>query len=115
MAEALCIMAHAFCELRHLGDCWGPIDRAHIIAKGKLRNIPGALQYCEDNAEILIGSVCRAHNDSRAHDTKENRASLLKVRCSIFGVDYVSGVLDGLRALTKTGMPEWRLSALLAA
>lgn len=107
-------MAHT-CELAHLGGCWGPLDRAHIIARGKLRNIPGALQYCEDNAEVLIASVCRAHNDSRAHDTKKARACLLKARVSIFGVAYVSGVLDGLCALCKVPPAEWRLSALLSA
>ena len=80
-----------------------------------MRNVRGALSYVEKNSEILIASTCHNHNTGRDHDTKQNTAAILKVRCSIFGVEYVSGVLEGLRLLSKSRPPEWRLSALLSA
>jgi hypothetical protein len=104
-----------FCELRHLGGCNGPLERAHIINRSALRNVPGALAYCERHAEILIADICHAHNTSRAHDTKENTAHLLRKRCSVFGEEYVSEVLEGLRDLSKSRPPEWRLSALVSS
>ena len=106
---------NALCELRHLGGCGGPLEGAHVINKSALRNVRGALAYCEKNSEILIASICHNHNTGRDHDTKQNTAAILKVRCSIFGVEYVSGVLEGLRLLSKSRPPEWRLSALLSA
>src|SRR3990167_1145367 len=96
---------NALCELRHLGGCGGPLEGAHVINKSALRNVRGALAYCEKNSEILIASICHNHNT----------APILKVRVSDFGVEYVSGVLEGLRLLSKSRPPEWRLSALLAS
>jgi len=106
---------NALCELRHLGGCGGPLEGAHVINKSALRNVRGALAYCEKNSEILLAVVCKSHNTGRTHDTKEARASLLKARVSIFGEEYVSGVLEGLRLLSKSRPPEWRLTALLSA
>ena len=106
---------NALCELRHLGGCCGPLEGAHVINKSALRNVRGALAYCEKNSEILIASICHNHNTGRDHDTKQNTAAILKVRVSDFGVEYVSGVLEGLRLLSKSRPPEWRLSALLAS
>ena len=106
---------NALCELRHLGGCGGPLEGAHIINRSALRNVRGALAYVEKNREILIALICHTHNTGRDHDTKENTAYLLRKRCSVFGSEYVSQVLEGLRLLSKSRPPEWRLSALFSA
>jgi len=102
------------CELRSLGGCAGGLERHHVLSRGKLRNVPGAMKYVEANAEILLADVCAFHNVSRYADTKKARACLLKARVSIFGVEYVNEVIEGLRSLCKVPPPEWSLSALLA-
>lgn len=104
----------SFCELRELGGCAGGLQRHHVLNRGKLRNIPGAMKYIEKHSEILLADICAAHNTSRIADLKKARALLLQARVDLWGQDYVEGVLDGLRAATKTGTPEWKLSALLA-
>jgi len=106
-------MSNVFCELKHLGGCRGPLQRHHIISRGKLRNVTGGLAYCEKWREVLIADICEAHHIGGIADAKENRASLLKIRCSIFGVEYVNEVIEGLRSLCKVPPTEWRLEALL--
>jgi hypothetical protein len=107
-------MSNVFCELKHLGGCRGPLQRHHIISRGKLRNVTGGLAYCEKWREVLIADICEAHHIGGIADAKENRASLLKIRCSIFGVEYVNEVIEGLRSLCKVPPTEWRLEALTA-
>lgn len=107
--------AQQFCELRELGGCSGPLQQHHILNRGKLRNIRGALKYCDDHREILLADICAAHNVNRIADAKKPRAALLQARVDLFGEDYVSGVLEGLRALCRVPPPEWRLEALLGA
>ena len=101
------------CELAHLGGCGGPIQRAHIIGRGRLRNVAKALNYCDRNAEVLLGDVCASHNVGRVHDEKKHRAYLLHKRVELFGWEYVDDVIEGLRALHKVPPPELRLEALL--
>lgn len=101
------------CELSHLGGCSGPLQRHHVLNRGHLRNIPKALKYCDDHADVLTAQICAAHNTLRVADTKQARAMLLQARVDSFGYDYVSGVLEGLRALTKSHPSEWRLEGLL--
>jgi hypothetical protein len=62
---------------------------------------------------VLIADICHIHNTSRVPDQKKWRAYLLQMRVDLFGWDYVSGVLEGLRALCRVPPPEWRLDALL--
>lgn len=102
------------CELAHLGGCGGPLEDAHIVNKSRLRNVDGALKYCDDHKEVLIGVVCHSHNTGRTHDEKRYRAYLLQKRVDLFGTEYVSGVLEGLRALFKDEATDLRLEALLS-
>ena len=106
---------HTFCELFGFGQhiCGLGLHRHHVLAKGKLRGIPGGQTYCNRYPEIFYGDVCGVANISRLADTKKARALLLQARVDLWGQAYVEDVLDGLRAATKTGMPEWKLSALL--
>ena len=105
-----------FCELRHLGGCSGGLQTHHVLNKGKVRVIDGWKKYCEvQYPHVFLATICAAHNTSRIADTKKARAYLLQKRADLFGYDYISGVLDGLRASSKTGIPEWKLEALLEA
>lgn len=104
-----------FCELAHLGGCGGGLQTHHVLNRGKLNAIPGWKKYCEVRfPEVFLATVCANHNVNRIADSRAARAHLLERRCSVFGYGYVGGALDGLRALSKTGVPEWRLEALLA-
>ncbi len=102
------------CELRSLGGCGGPLQKHHILNRGSLQKIDGWKHYCEvEYPHVFLADICATHNVNRVADTKVARAFLLRRRVDLFGYDYVSGVLDGLRDATKTGRPEWRLEALL--
>ena len=103
-----------FCELRCIGNCSGPLERHHIINRGHLRSVAKGLKYCDDHADVLIADICHAHNTSRIADTKQARAYLLQKRVDLFGAEYVSGILEGLRALCRVPPPEWSLGALLS-
>jgi hypothetical protein len=106
-------MTH-LCELRILGGCAGPLQVHHILNRGKLNAIDGWKDYCEkEHPHIFLAHICAAHNVSRIADTKWARALLLKKRVNLFGGEYVAGVLDELRRKSKTGIPEWRLEALM--
>lgn len=87
-----------------------------MLSKQKLRAIPGALQYCLENADILIPrKVCHNHNTGRNHDAKIHRAELARRLVRIYGRQRVEKTLEGLRALCKVPPSEWRLEAILAA
>jgi hypothetical protein len=103
------------CELRWLGGCSGPLEKHHVLSRGKLVNVRGGLEYCSDNAPILLADICHKHNTDRTADTAAARRYLIQRRVTLFGKEYVAQVLDGLRALCKTEMPDWRLEAILAA
>jgi hypothetical protein len=104
------------CELRWLGPCSGPLDRHHILNRAKLMRVRGAMEYCQEHKEVLLADVCRHHDaDTKLADTAAARAYLIRKRVSLFGEEYVRDVLDGLRALCKSEMPDWRLEAILAA
>ena len=102
-----------FCELAHLGGCGGPIERAHIINKSRLRNAKRALAYVEKYPDIFIASICHNHNVNRDHDTKRNRAYLLRMRALKYGYTPIVQALEGLKKCFKNPPEDLRLGALL--
>ncbi len=102
------------CELEP--GCEGRLHHHHIVPKAQLPK--GAIRDFADKThpEVLKAWVCAAHHDkySGIAHTKQAKAFLMSKKCTLFGTEYVSGVLEQLRSMFKGPRPELRLEAILA-
>ncbi len=100
------------CELEPFGPCEGGLQRHHIIPRAALMKAKAAKKYVEKtHPEVLMANVCVRHHESA--QTKRNKGRLIRGKCTLFGTEYVTEVLDELRALFKGPRPELRLEAIL--
>ena len=98
------------CELEP--GCEGGLQHHHIIPRAALMKNKGAKRYVEKtHPEILMAWVCARHHENA--QTKRNKAFLMSKKCTLFGTEYVSGVLEQLRSMFKGSRPELRLEAIL--
>ena len=102
------------CELEP--GCEGRLHHHHIVPKAQLPKSNGIRGFADKtHPEVLKAWVCAKHHDkySGIAHTKKAKALLMSKKCTLFGTEYVSGVLEELRSMFKGPRPELGLEAIL--